>query len=119
MTIGWVIAAAVGAAAAGGLLLHPPSRLAVGPRGLLDRHSGLGWIPWDEIEGAYRPSGTRTDAVRLRVRVTERLARVLLRRRPELAPAAGRPRTIELDLELAGTELTPVELLRRILRGSD
>jgi hypothetical protein len=90
----------------------------VGVRGLLDRSLGWGWIPWDEIEGAYPPSLEHADRVGLRLRVTERLARVL--GREGAAPAAGIPATVEIEVDLAGTGQSALDLLREIVerRGS-
>jgi hypothetical protein len=95
-------------------LLNPPPRLVVSERGILQRGLGWGWIHWDEIEGAYPPSLDETDAVRLRLRVSERLARVLRRRR-RLAADTPVEDSIELRVSLAGSEYNAVELLQEIL----
>jgi len=68
-------------------LTHPSPRLVVGKRGILLRGRGWGWIPWDEVEGAYPPSADRADTVRLR---------------------------LEVNLDLTETDLTPAELLQKI-----
>jgi hypothetical protein len=89
-------------------LFNPRTRLEIGDRGILDRRLGWGWIPWEEIEGAYPPTLDRAETVRLKVRVTDRLSRVL----PRAAPSAG---SVEVSLDLSGTEFDPVEVLQEIL----
>lgn len=95
-------------------LLNPPPRLVVGERGILQRGLGWGWIHWDEIEGAYPPSLDEADAVHLRLRVSERLARILRRRR-RLAADTPVEDSIELRVSLAGSDFNAVELLQEIL----
>jgi hypothetical protein len=89
----------------------PRTNLVISTRGILDRRLGVGWIRWDEIEGAYRMQDGNTDGVRLRVRVTDRLARRL--RRCCGRPVQGR---VEVPLELDGTSVSGVEILQSILR---
>ena len=91
--------------------IHPPERLVVARRGILDRRLGLGWILWAEIEGAYRMNGSETDGVRLRVRLSDRLASRL---GPSRRRAGGR--WLEVPLRLDGTGVSGVELLQRIQR---
>jgi hypothetical protein len=86
-------------------LVRSRPRLVVTDRGILDRSLGLGWICWDEIEGAYRSR----PGVSLRLRPETRAARRLGRRRD---PAAG-PLTVRVDLD--GTNVTPVELLQAVV----
>jgi hypothetical protein len=81
------------------------TRLLVTDRGILDRSLGLGWICWDEIEGAYRSR----PGVSLRLRPETRAARRLLRQ-----PDADRQElTVRVDLD--GTDVTPVELLQAVV----
>lgn len=95
-------------------LLNPPPRLVVGERGILQRGLGWGWIRWDEIEGAYPPNLREVDTVRLKLRVSERLARILRRRRrlPADSPVED---SMELRLSLAGSDFNVVELLQEIM----
>ena len=58
-------------------LLDPALRFAVSERGIRDRTLGLGWIRWDEIEGAYQPTAHDRDGLRLKLRLSRRLARRL------------------------------------------
>jgi hypothetical protein len=96
---------------------RPVPRLAVDERGILLRDGGWGWIPWDEIEGAYSPTSRADGTLRLRVRVTERLAGVLrARRRP--ADRAPIGEAVELNLDLAGSDLDALDLLREIVMRS-
>ena len=101
--------------AAGWRLLGSAPRLSVGRRGILLRESGLGWIPWDEIEGAYPPSAGDADSLFLRLRLSERLSRRLRRRNPDLTPRPRAGETFELRLDLSGAELSPMELLREVV----
>jgi hypothetical protein len=95
-------------------LSHRTPRLVVGDRGIRQRGQGWGWIPWEEIEGAYPPTAGETDILRLRLRVTERLARILRKRRrmDEHAPLEDR---LEIRLDLADSDVNAVELLQEIL----
>jgi hypothetical protein len=95
-------------------LSHRTPRLVVGERGIRQRGQGWGWIPWEEIEGAYPPTVGETDILRLRLRVTERLARILRKRRrmDEHAPLEDR---LEIRLDLADSDVNAVELLQEIL----
>jgi len=90
--------------------LVPRTNLVIGARGILDRRLGVGWILWDEIEGAYPMQAGGRDGVRLRVRVTDRLSQRL--RRLCGRPVSGR---VEVPLELDGTTVSGVELLQSIL----
>ena len=71
-------------------LVDPPPRLEIGERGILQR-GGWGWIPWEEIEGAYPPTAREAETVRLRLTVTGRLARILRKKRhlPRETPVEG------------------------------
>jgi hypothetical protein len=112
----WLAIPAVAAAALLLLLwrfVHPTPRLVIGKRGILQRDLGWGWIPWDEIEGAYPPTAGEADTLRLRLRVTERLARVLRRKRRSAADPAGE--SVEVRLDLRDTDVSAVDLLREIL----
>ena len=106
-----MIVAAVGLLARGWRRLRPVPRLKISERGLRARDLGWGWILWDEIEGAYPPGVDQGETLRLRVRVTPRLA-AAMRRRGHPPP---REDTVEIRLDLAGTGLSAVELLQRIL----
>ena len=107
-----VLVLAIGAGAAWLMwrLVHPRARLVIGDRGILDRSSGLGWIHWDEIEGAYRTRSDRDESVLLRVRCSERLARRLQARR-----SVGCTSSFEVPLALEGTSVSGVEVLQQIL----
>jgi len=104
-----VIVLALGLALVSWRLLNPRHQLTIGERGILDRSLELGWIRWDEIEGAYQPSSRQDDCISLRLRVTERLARRLHSRGRE---AKG---SLEVRLNLAGTDTSAVELLQLIM----
>ena len=85
-------------------LFRSRPRLVVTDRGILDRSLGLGWICWDEIEGAYQSR----PGVSLRLRPQTRAARRLRRKRN---PAEEL--TVRVDLD--GTDVTPVELLQAVV----
>ena len=95
--------------------LYPRPRLQLTERGFLDRDLGLGWIGWDEIEGAYTPSARDDQGLRLRVSPREKLRR-RLRRRKNTEPSADG--TYELRLDLSETDVGPVELLQEVLTRS-
>jgi hypothetical protein len=105
-------AAGVGLATLVWRLLHPNRQLVVGERGILQH--GLGWIPWDEIEGAYPPSVEEADTMRIRLRLTDRLARVL-RSRKRLTENSPVEDSVEVRLDLTGSEVNAIELLQEIL----
>jgi len=92
-------------------VLYPRPRLQLTERGFLDRDLRLGWIGWDEIEGAYTPSIKDTDGLRLRVRPGARLLRRLRRRSGSIAADGA----YELRLDLSDTAVSPVELLQEVL----
>jgi len=94
-------------------LLNPPPLLVIDDRGILDRRLHLGWIRWDEIEGAY--SAPPEGGVVLRVRVSERLSRALRGRRPSGMRNRTVPDRVEIPVHLRGTELSEFELLQEIL----
>lgn len=91
------------------------SSVSCADRGLFARGLGLGWIPWEEIEGAYPPTRRDPHALFLRLRVSETLAAKLR----EKAGRRGRePRpgeTFDVRVDLSGAALSPVELLQAIL----
>lgn len=91
-------------------LLSAPERLVIDERGILARNLRLGWIRWDEIEGAYPPGMEDDGAIRLRLRRSERLLR-------RLAGSGQRAQEgwLEVRLELAGTGRGAVEILQAIL----
>lgn len=91
------------------------SRVSCGDRGLFVRELGLGWIPWEEIEGAFPPTRRAPDALFLRLRVGESLAGKL---RGKASRRGREPRpgeTFDVRVELAGAAMSPVELLQAIL----
>jgi hypothetical protein len=106
------IAAVAGLLLIGWLIHRPSLRLHITERGILDRRLRLGWIHWDEIEGAYEPTLKDRDSLRLRLRATGRLRRKLGRLATEVAPGS---RSVDVSLDLSGSGITPVELLQRIL----
>jgi len=107
-----LIGAVAGLLLIGWLIHRPPLRLHVTERGILDRRLRLGWIHWDEIEGAYEPSLRDRDSLRLRLRATRRLRRKLRRRATEVAPGS---KSVDVRVDLSGSDITPVELLQHIL----
>ena len=90
--------------------LMPTDRLTIGERGILDRALRLGWIRWDEIDGAYQPSAIDRQGLHLKLKPSRRLARRLRRRDGSFA---GGP--VDVRLDLAGTGISPAELLQQIL----
>jgi len=92
-------------------LLYPRPRLQLTERGFLDRELGLGWIAWEEIEGAYTPNVRDSEGLRLRVRPGARLLRRLRRRRASVVSDGA----YELRLDLSDTAVSPVELLQEVL----
>jgi len=86
-------------------LVRSRPRLLVTDRGILDRSLGVGWICWDEIEGAYQSR----PGVALRLRPEARAARRL---RPGRAPASA---TLTVRVNLSGSDVTPVELLQAVV----
>ena len=95
-------------------LVDPPPGLEIGERGILQRGLGWGWIPWEEIEGAYPPTASDAETVRLRLTVTERLARILRKRR-HLPRETALEDSVEVRLDLAGSDLNAIDVLQEIL----
>ena len=93
------------------VVLYTRPRLQLSERGFLDRDLRLGWIGWDEIEGAYTPSVHDVEGLRLRVRPGARLLRKLRRRSDAVAENGA----YELRLDLSDTAVSPVELLQEVL----
>lgn len=93
------------------VVLYPRARLQLTERGFLDRELGVGWIGWDEIEGAYTPNIEDVDGLRLRVRPGARLLRKLRRRDNAMADDGA----YELRLDLSDASVSPVELLQEVL----
>jgi len=93
------------------VVLYPRPRLQLTERGFLDRDLRLGWIGWDEIEGAYTPNVRDADGLRIRVRPGARLLRKLRRRKDAVAEDGA----YELRLDLSDTSVSPVELLQEVL----
>jgi hypothetical protein len=89
-----VVAGAALLTLAGISRLRGPRRVAIGRRGLRDPKLRRGWIPWEEIEGAYLPAAGRRDTLCIKLRS---------------------PEEVEVEIDLAGSGLDPVEVLRRIL----
>jgi len=98
-------------------LFQPVPRLVIGERGILDRGAKLGWIRWDEIEGAYQRRSEDRDAVFLRLRATERLARRLRRAGRKQAPPVGQ--AFDLCLDLSDTGFSAVELVQEIMAHAE
>ena len=94
-------------------LRHSREPLTVGPIGIRHRGLGRGWIRWDEIEGAYPPTAGNQQ-LRLRVRLSARLARALKRRR-RLAADSRVGDSVELDLALDQSRHSALELMQQIL----
>lgn len=111
----WIIAA-LGLLWVGWRLHRPPLRLHISERGILDRRLRLGWIPWDEVEGAYGPSLDDRDSLRLRLRATHRLRRRLRRLAREIAPDST---SVDVRLDLSGSDFNAVELLQFVLMHTD
>lgn len=105
------LVAGLGLLILGWRVLNPRPRLLVDERGIRHRDLELGWIRWDEIEGAYSPTLADGEALRLKLRLSERLKRRLRRRRR----GPGGARSVEVRLDLAGAEIGPLELLQEIL----
>jgi hypothetical protein len=95
-------------------LVNPPPRLEMSERGILQRGLGWGWIPWEEIEGAYPPTAREDETVRLRLTVTKRLARILRKRR-QLPGETRLESPLEVRLDLAGSDLNAIDVLQEIL----
>jgi len=95
--------------------LYPRPRLQLTERGFFDRDLRLGWIGWDEIEGAYPPSVQDVEGLRLLVRPGARLQRKLRERSDAEATDDG---AYELRLDLSETDISPVELLQEVLSRS-
>ena len=93
------------------VVLYPRPRLQLTERGFLDRDLRLGWIGWDEIEGAYTPNIKDAEGLRLRVRPGARLRRKLRRRNGTVAEDGA----YEVCLDLSDTAISPVELLQEVL----
>lgn len=93
--------------------VHQAPRLEIGERGILDRTLGLGWIRWDEIEGAYQRRSLDQDRVFIRLRLSRRIRHKLdgLTWRPSASPA----NSFDVQLDLSGTEVTPVDIVQEIM----
>jgi hypothetical protein len=93
--------------------VHPSHRLEIDERGILDRTLGLGWIRWDEIEGAYQRRSLDQDSVFIRLRLSRRIRNKLdgLKRRPAAVPNGS----LDIRLDLAGTDVTPVDIVQEII----
>ena len=97
------------------VVLYPRPRLQLTERGFFDRNLRLGWIGWDEIEGAYPPTKRDAEGLRLRVRPGAKLLRRLRGCRDADVVRDG---TYELRLDLAETDISSVELLQEVLSRS-
>ena len=93
--------------------VHPAPRLEIGERGILDRTLGLGWIRWDEIEGAYQRRSLDQDSVFIKLHLSRRIRRRLdgLKKRPAASPGDS----VDIQLDLTGTGVTPVDILQEIM----
>lgn len=114
LTLAILVTLALGLALAFRRAFEPP-RVEVGDRGIRDHGLGLGWIRWDEIEGAYPPSVADGDSLRLKVRLSRRLRRVLRRRELTRSGVRRIGQSLLLPLHLEGSEVQAVELLQEIL----
>ena len=94
--------------------LYPRPRLQMTERGFFYRNLRLGWIGWNEIEGAYTPNTRDVDALRLRLRPGVKLLRRLRGRHTDVS----RDGTCELSLDLSETDISSVELLQEVLSRS-
>lgn len=116
-TLAWTLLAAAGGLLAAALWRRHArrSRVFCGDQGLFVRDLDLGWIPWEEVEGAYPPTLHDPEALFLRLRVGETLARKLRGRDAARTrdPRAGE--TWDVKVDLSGAAMTPVELLQAIL----
>ncbi len=90
-------------------LLNPPRRVVIDERGILDRSLRVGWIRWDDIEGAYQPTSV-DQTLSLRLRPDHRVARRLRRTR-----RAGHDGAVEVYVNLSGTDVSPLEILQLIM----
>jgi hypothetical protein len=95
--------------------LYPRPRLRIGDRGFLDRELQLGWIRWDEIEGAYSPNVRDSDGIRIKLRPGHKLLRRLRRRNRANASEDG---SFELRIDLSETDISPVEMLQELISRS-
>ena len=93
--------------------VHNSHRLEIGERGILDRTLGLGWIRWDEIEGAYQRRSLDQDSVFIRLRPSRRIRRKLdgLKGTPARVPSES----LDIRLDLTGTDVTPVDIVQEII----
>ena len=116
MTAGLFFAAILALALVGlaVLVLLPAPRVTFGDRGILDRSLGLGWVHWDEIDGAWMRREDRGEHLVLRVRVSPRLL-PRLRRRSHVLGGAAAPETVDLHVDLAGTGIASVDIVREIV----
>jgi hypothetical protein len=88
-------------------MLNPTPTLQIDECGIVDRRTGLGRIRWDDIEGAYRPTGGDRDTLLLQLRDSDRLPKRIRR-----TADSGH---VEVRLDLSDTPLSPVEILQRIV----
>ena len=93
--------------------VHHAPRLEIGERGILDRTLGLGWIRWEEIEGAYQRRALDQDSVFIRLRLSRRIRRRLegLKNRPAASPS----NSLDIQLDLTGSDVTPMDIVQEIM----
>ena len=94
------------------VVLYPRPRLRLTERGLCDRDARVGWIGWDEIEGAYPPSSHDADGLTLRLRPGAGLRRRLRRCGGEGPAEDG---SWQLRLDLSEADVGAVELMQEVL----
>jgi hypothetical protein len=94
-------------------VVHQGPRLEIGERGILDRTLGLGWIRWDEIEGAYQRRSSDLDSLFIRLRISRRIRRRLDALKGRSSPS--RSNSVDVQLDLTGTDVSPVELVQEIM----
>jgi len=97
-------------------MFHTRRGVEINERGILVRELRLGWIRWDEIEGAYHPSHD-DQQLHLRLRVSERMKRRM--RRSGRATRRDLPGSVEVQLDLSHAGITPFELLQVIMAYRD
>lgn len=95
--------------------VHQSPRLEIGERGILDRTLGLGWIRWEEIEGAYQRRSLDQDSVFIRLRLSRRIRRRLAGLKKKKSAASEPTDSLDVRLDLTGTEVTPVDIVQEIM----
>jgi hypothetical protein len=105
-----LLIAAAGLALGLWTLLNPAPRLVIDERGILDRNLRIGWIRWNDIEGAYQPHAM-DDTLAIRLCPHGRLSRKIGRR-------TGEAPEVDIRIDLTESDLSPVEVLQEIMARS-